>query len=572
MACGGSPTTLGRSPDLTEFGNVILFIFIFLAIEIFLIDVLLVKHGKEKQASYVEVDIFLGNDILTIKRAINSETRGSKWTMNGAHATVQKVQTAMSGLSIDMDNLCSFMPQDKVGLFSQQTPQGILQKTLQAMVDPAYDNREGEKKTLYDIQKDLAKTENSKDEHLRNLNSKKVTKLNLEKQIAGMKTEIDRVKQREELKQKLEYYEIKKMVIGCQDVFAQLEAKQAIVDAANTALAAASDTIKPLEEAERKCKKKIQEIEQAYEGYIKKSNTHEEKCSTHRDAISNLDVNIDNILQQIEIMDDKRRNDQLKYDQSCKHIEKLETELQSALNAVNAVKQQITQLNQNISEKNGVCDTLQEAVNSLHHEFQEKNSELNMKIREMSNLKNATQLFKMKLQQIMKNQRPGGGPPVLPNQLVDNTFRAMDFIENNRHKFGKEVIGPLAMNIHVDNPACAAMFEKLIPIGKLLGFICLTEEDAKMLKQDFKQNNIKVDVYTMTNPQLNSYPPLPRLHTSSSSSSDAGLKVQHLAEQMKTTHDAIRSYLYMFNGVHMAFWIKLDKARHPANPINTDVS
>jgi hypothetical protein len=37
----------------------------------------------------------------------------------------------------------------------------------------------------------------------------------------------------------------------------------------------------------------------------------------------------------------------------------------------------------------------------------------------------------------------------------------MDFIDNNRHTFRAEVIGPLAMHVHVDDPACAAMLEKV---------------------------------------------------------------------------------------------------------------
>ena len=39
----------------------------------------------------------------------------------------------MVSMNVDVDNLCTFMAQDKVGDFTTQTNRGMLQKTLQCI-------------------------------------------------------------------------------------------------------------------------------------------------------------------------------------------------------------------------------------------------------------------------------------------------------------------------------------------------------------------------------------------------------------------------------------------------------
>eukprot|EP01031_Cornospumella_fuschlensis_P042804 gene42804-52305_t len=112
LACGGSTGDIGRSSDLSKF----------------------VKQGKEKEECFVEAELLLsGTRTTTIRRIMNSENRGSKWIRDGAAVTAKDVKTLMSELNIDVDNLCSFMPQDKVGLFSQSTPKEVLQETLKTI-------------------------------------------------------------------------------------------------------------------------------------------------------------------------------------------------------------------------------------------------------------------------------------------------------------------------------------------------------------------------------------------------------------------------------------------------------
>ena len=72
------------------------------------------KHGKEGFDSYTEVDLLRSDTIVCVRRTINSDNKGSKWSIDGRKAAEKDVKLIMVELAIDVDNLCSFMPQDKV--------------------------------------------------------------------------------------------------------------------------------------------------------------------------------------------------------------------------------------------------------------------------------------------------------------------------------------------------------------------------------------------------------------------------------------------------------------------------
>lgn len=79
------------------------------------------KRGKEGLESYTEVDLLRANTIVTVRRTINSDNKGSKWSIDNRKASEKEVKTIMVELAIDVDNLCSFMPQDKVNYSSVWT-------------------------------------------------------------------------------------------------------------------------------------------------------------------------------------------------------------------------------------------------------------------------------------------------------------------------------------------------------------------------------------------------------------------------------------------------------------------
>eukprot|EP01041_Mallomonas_annulata_P005767 gene5767-11657_t len=183
LACGGNPKSLGRSDNLAQF----------------------VKHGKENEDAFCEVDVLCEIGTKSVRRTISSENRASKWTINGSTTTQKSVLELMSSLSIDVDNLCSFMAQDKVGEFTRQSPQGILQMTLQSIKNE--DNNEEKSQTLYDEQIILNDVEGAKIQKERLVREKEDVVTALQKELDGMRVEVERSRRREELNELMHLYE-----------------------------------------------------------------------------------------------------------------------------------------------------------------------------------------------------------------------------------------------------------------------------------------------------------------------------------------------------------------------------
>ncbi|KAL4076371.1 hypothetical protein J3A83DRAFT_2194372 [Scleroderma citrinum] len=108
-----SPTVLGRATELNAF----------------------VKNDKE--TGYIEIELkgAKGEPNLVIQRRLSAKSRGSTFTLNGAPATGKEITNRMRKLNVQVGNLCSFLPQDKVSEFAQMSPQQLLRETQRAAGD-----------------------------------------------------------------------------------------------------------------------------------------------------------------------------------------------------------------------------------------------------------------------------------------------------------------------------------------------------------------------------------------------------------------------------------------------------
>ncbi|KAG2138085.1 uncharacterized protein EDB93DRAFT_1106448 [Suillus bovinus] len=107
------PSILGRANEISSF----------------------VKHGKE--SGYIEIELkgAKGQKNLVIRRNLSAKSKGSTLTLNGQSCTGKEITNRMAKLNVQVGNLCSFLPQDKVSEFAQMTPQQLLRETQRAAGD-----------------------------------------------------------------------------------------------------------------------------------------------------------------------------------------------------------------------------------------------------------------------------------------------------------------------------------------------------------------------------------------------------------------------------------------------------
>ncbi|KAJ3504973.1 hypothetical protein NLJ89_g7660 [Agrocybe chaxingu] len=109
-----SPQILGRSNELNSY----------------------VKNGTS--SGYIEIELKgpKGKPNLVIRRNISSASKSSSFSLNGHSATGAEIKTKMNELNVQVGNLCSFLPQDRVSEFAAMTPQELLRETQLAAGDP----------------------------------------------------------------------------------------------------------------------------------------------------------------------------------------------------------------------------------------------------------------------------------------------------------------------------------------------------------------------------------------------------------------------------------------------------
>ena len=106
------PTTSGRARELSEY----------------------VRRGA--QAGWVEVTLASGSPRVrdtVIRRDLRAADSKSEWTVNGVRQSrAADAAEQVRALSIQLDNLCQFLPQDRVSEFARLSPPALLVETQRA--------------------------------------------------------------------------------------------------------------------------------------------------------------------------------------------------------------------------------------------------------------------------------------------------------------------------------------------------------------------------------------------------------------------------------------------------------
>lgn len=110
LGLGGSTALLGRADKVSDF----------------------VRKGHSQGSTEVHLSSGSRRPII-ITRNMNSEDGTSKWLLNGKAVTMQIILETVADLKIQVDNLCQFLPQDKVVMFARLTPVQLLMETEKAI-------------------------------------------------------------------------------------------------------------------------------------------------------------------------------------------------------------------------------------------------------------------------------------------------------------------------------------------------------------------------------------------------------------------------------------------------------
>lgn len=495
-------------------------------------------NRPENEQTYVEIDILRNNreEVVTVRRTINAETNSSKWLVNGARATETRVKEIMKEESIDVDNLCTFMPQDRVGSFSGMTPKEKFVETLKSIDE-----------NLAAKQTELADAESSKENLRRDHDAKSEELKNVQNQLQGMRQEREMLERKEEYKKELLDFEMYKSYLDTVSTKKERNEKQRALELARQRLNEERDKIQPLENRERQLRKKQAEREQASEHASRKQRGLDQVLHRKKEEMEDAIYGVESAAEAISTSERQRIRRELELELLLEGKAKKEAELEQATAAIPNIQRDLEEVKSEIERIMLTRTQINEDIARVKSHAQQLNDELLRIKRELSNLQDNEQCYYAMLQQ--------SNDPV-----AQDTCRAMQYLMQNREQLYErgalraKVFGPVAMHCDVADAACAAMVERCVPKNRLLGFIVTNDHDAKALRDIFKGLRVKTDVFTMNNASIDNHRP----YSGELLSSIPDLTLKYLAAELKC-NDVVRSFLYTFQFLHHALWVRANR-------------
>ncbi|KAK4162054.1 SMC5-like protein [Cladorrhinum sp. PSN259] len=446
-----------------------------------------VKHGSDEAEIEVELQGQPGQGRnYVVGLCIKREDNNRRFTINGERANLKDIQKLMRSLRIQIDNLCQFLPQDRVAEFAGISPVDLLQKTLQAAAPQEMIDWQVELKKLFKLQQEAqVSTEKTRED---------VRKMEARQQV--LQADVEKLRERRAIQEQIGKLETLQPIITYNDARAKFkEAKKAKVKAekerdwldervaptlqAETNKRAYRDQIK-LVVADRK--QRLQAAEKAADDAL------------HRVDVANAKlVDCELAQEQEKTSFDTKRKEKSKI---SKRITDLKGNYNSKPNHFNPADHR-----EKIREQEHKQREMSTQLTALHQELAGLVEQGKGKIRE-------TQLIQGQLDDLETQQ---GQRVHLLKSFNPDVARGWEWLAENQGQFEKEVFGPPVLTCSVKDDRYSDVVQALLQKDDFICFTTQTVNDQKKLMNQFiGEMGLSVSIRGSIKPLSSFQPPLPK--------------------------------------------------------------
>ena len=438
LGLGWSTSHLGRAKDLGEF----------------------VKHGAKR----AEIEIELAadprkhseNPVITTR--ITKEGHKAEYLVNGKKSNRKGVQGLARSFSIQVDNLCQFLPQDRVVEFAALSPVDLLAQTQRAA---APEEMTEWHESLKEMRKEQKQQQAEQQKTMESLKSD-------ENRQRLQEADVVRLRERTELQERLAALEKLKPFPEYQAArrkHAEAKERKKVAE-------------KELSRLERRLEPNLRAVEQK-QHYLERIGKvvalrerlvqrHEGTVADNKKKIDDAQEKIDGCNKEIEA----EKNSMKSTKQSLPRLQRDVSEIQKAL-ANPPAPFDAAEMNERIRDKTRQTREIESKAEDIKHEIgglaeqgKQRQRIIQDATREMENLQSQAGQQANKLKGASRD-----------------AAKAWDWIQNNRNRFQGEVFGPPIVECAVKDKRHADAVESMIPDGEKLAFTVTSHEDFKMLQQ-----------------------------------------------------------------------------------------
>ncbi|XP_076285291.1 structural maintenance of chromosomes 5 [Lasioglossum baleicum] len=432
LGLGGKPSTIGRAVHVSDY----------------------VKAGCEQAKIELHLKSERNKDII-ITRIFNIQGKSS-WFLNERPSNIKEIQDLTKSFDIQIDNLCQFLPQDKVQDFSKMNAQELLQNTERSVGDPIILERH---KKLIEYRADHKNFESE-------MASKKKL-LEAKTQIHdGLKEAVSGIKERKMIKKKIVSLKQKKAWLLYDQKRRELLKLKKKKETAAEQVTNLEAEMKPMNELIEKLKSEIKILQNSI-------TTHNNTVSTKNAKLKqmmNVIMEHENKVKECEItcrqriQTEEARDADIEVEQQQKT--KLDSDLTLILNDIGSeetVKRQREETLKKIETQRSKISILTNQVSELKREEERMNLGIRAQETEL-------QLLNIEAKRLQ----------LLRERSID-TYTAVQWLRQNSDKFSGMVHEPILLNLNVKDAVYAKYLECIIPFRDLIAFVCENKRDMNLL-------------------------------------------------------------------------------------------
>ncbi|XP_034951339.1 structural maintenance of chromosomes protein 5 [Chelonus insularis] len=463
LGLGGCPKDLGRIGEISQY----------------------IKGQCEK--ALIEIELENGpNETVKISRMFNTRNR-STWMINGKTVTEAEAQDLIAKFNIQVNNLCQFIPQEKINDFAKMSPQELLLNTEKSVGDPK----------VYDYHMQLIRNK-QKQEEISNEIGQKKTVLESDTQKYQQLDEIaSQYRERKAIMKKIKNLGQKKAWVLYDMTRTELINLKHQSNGLKSQISDLKSTLDPILSQMNEKGKKIKELETSVQSYNLQIKNCETKLLKNIETIESLHLNVINIKKNCkeELKMEESRDKSIKLEET--HKSKLENDMQLLMEEIGTEE-------------------------SVHKKLQVINDKINNERKKMDEINNEAVFYREKLNLVARkiHQLEGELKQLsdvqskrldLLRSMNSHAYEAVMWLRNNRDKFRSVIYEPMILHIDIKELKYGKFFEKIIPRRDLEAFVCEDKQDMNLLLRYLRdQQNLVVNVvHSDSTESLSTVPRIP---------------------------------------------------------------
>ncbi|CAF0829543.1 unnamed protein product [Didymodactylos carnosus] len=412
-----------------------------------------IKTGCEK--AIIEIELFNQEDGCNwiINRTINTNN-SSIWTLNGKKSTEGDIKNQVRKLHIQVDNLCQFLPQEKVADFTRMSKDDMLENTEKCVG--------GE--TLFQLHKslkDLGEKARNYEQELNELESEISTS---KQAIKHMEPDMQSFQGRKELETKIMHYTQYKGYLEYEEKALEHQRVAQAWEEMKKRINEVKQRLKPVTDIMNDRKKDMEKSQTLFRTKLKQTLELKTRLTN---AINAFTEDKDDLIEKIrEDLRHKREEERRRIEQ-CEDItnqisvltEQLEITDQNA-NDHNDLEVEWNELEKNRKQLDQQNHSLQVKGQRITDDLRKLQLQLTSKQRELEQINNVQNIRLQKLQ-----------------SFNPDAFKAVQWYRKNKHLFKKVVYEPMILSLNIEDQNMTKYVEFIIPKRDLTAMFIFEDTD-----------------------------------------------------------------------------------------------